>query len=154
MKKIVLTMIALLSMTFAMAQNDERREGGNGPRQFTPEQMAENLAERLKLNDDQKAQVLQLTTEYKDYLMRGPGMRGQRNGNRPGNQANAGEGGQRPERPQMTDEQRARFQENMKKRQEYEERLKGILTEEQYQQYQQMNPRRGQRGGNRGNRQN
>ena len=106
--------------------------------------MAENLAERLKLNDDQKAQVLQLTTEYKDYLMRGPSMRGQRNGNRPGNQANAGEGGQRPERPQMTDEQRARFQENMKKRQEYEEKLKGILTEEQYQQYQQMNPRRGQ----------
>lgn len=146
-------MIALLSMTFAMAQNDERRDGGNGPRQFTPEQMTENLAERLKLNDDQKAQVLQLTTEYKDYL-RGPGFRGQRNGNRPGNQANAGEGGQRPERPQMTEEQRARFQENMKKRQEYEEKLKGILTEEQYQQYQQMNPRRGQRGGNRGNRQN
>ena len=137
-------MIALLSMTFAMAQNDARREGGNGPRQFTPEQMAENLAERLKLNDDQKAQVLQLTTEYKDYLMRGPSMRGQRNGNRPGRNENAGEGGQRPERPQMTEEQRARFQENMKKRQEYEEKLKGILTEEQYQQYQQMNPRRGQ----------
>lgn len=152
MKKIVLTMIALLSMTFAMAQNDEKRDGGNGPKQFTPEQMAENLAERLKLNDDQKAKVLQLTTEYKDYL-RFPGMGGQRNGNRPGRNENAGEGGQRPERPQMTEEQRARFQENMKKRQEYEEKLKGILTEDQYQQYQQMRPGRGQRGGQRGNRQ-
>ena len=146
MKKIVLTMIALLSMTFAVAQND----GNNRQRQFTPEQMTENLAERLKLDADQKEKVLKLTTEYKDYLMmRGPGMGGQRNGNRPGRNENAGEGGQRPERPQMTDEQRAKFQENMKKRQEYEEKLKGILTEDQYKQYQEMRPRRGQRGGQR-----
>jgi hypothetical protein len=38
----------------------------------------------------------------------------------------------------------------MKKRQEYEEKLKGIFTEEQYKKYQEMRPQRGQRRGNNG----
>ena len=149
MKKIVLTMIAILSMTAAMAQNEERRDGNRGPRQFTPEQMAENLAGRLNLNDDQKAKLLELNKEYKDVLG-GPRMGGgPGNGNRPQRNENAGEG-QRPQRPQLTEEQRAQWQERMKKRQEYEEKLKGIFTEEQYKKYQEMRPQRGQRRGNNG----
>ena len=149
MKKIVLTMIALLSMTFAVAQNDGKKDGGKGPRQFTPEQMVENMAQKLNLTNDQKKKVLKLTTEYKEYL-RGPGM-GSPRGEKPGKKENAGQGNQRPERPQMTDEQKAKFQENMKKRQEYDAKLKAILTEDQYKQYQQMRPKRGPREGKRGN---
>lgn len=149
MKKIVLTMIAILSMTVAMAQNDERREGGREPRQFTPEQMTENLAGRLNLNDDQKAKLLELNTEYKDVVFGGQRFGGRNGGNRPQRNENAGEG-QRPQRPQLTEEQRAQWQERMKKRQEYEEKLKSILTEEQYKQYQEMRPQRGQRRGNNG----
>lgn len=145
MKKIVLTMIAILSMTVAMAQNDEKRDGNRGPRQFTPEQMVENLAGRLNLNDDQKAKLLELNTEYKDVLG-GPRWGGRNGGNRPQRNENAGEG----QRPQLTEEQRAQWQERMKKRQEYEEKLKGILTEEQYKQYQEMRPQRRQRRGNNG----
>lgn len=148
MKKIVLTMIAILSMTVAMAQNDEKRDGNRGPRQFTPEQMVENLAGRLNLNDDQKAKLLELNKEYKDVLG-GPRWGGRNGGNRPQRNENAGEG-QRPQRPQLTEEQRAQWQERMKKRQEYEEKLKGIFTEEQYKQYQEMRPQRGQRRGNNG----
>lgn len=134
-------MIAILSMTVAMAQNDDRRDGNRGPREFTPEQMTDNLAGRLNLNDDQKAKLLELNKEYKDVL-RGPRMGGgPGNGNRPPRNESAGEG-QRPQRPQMTEEQRAQWQERMKKRQEYEEKLKGILTEDQYKQYQEMRPQR------------
>ena len=149
MKKIVLTMIAILSMTVAMAQNGERREGGREPRQFTPEQMTENLAGRLNLNDDQKAKLLELNTEYKDVVFGGQRFGGRNDGNRPQRNENAGEG-QRPQRPQLTEEQRAQWQERMKKRQEYEEKLKSILTEEQYKQYQEMRPQRGQRRGGNG----
>jgi len=148
MKKIVLTMIAILSMTVAMAQNGERRDGNRGPRQFTPEQMTENLTGRLNLTDDQKSKLLELNKEYKDVLG-GPRWGGRNGGNRSQRNENAGEG-QRPERPQLTDEQKAQWQERMKKRQEYEEKLKGILTEEQYKQYQEMRPQRGQRRGNNG----
>ena len=145
MKKIVLTMIAILSMTVAMAQNDEKRDGDRGPRQFTPEQMVENLAGRLNLNDDQKAKLLELNKEYKDVLG-GQRWGGRNGGNRPQRNENAGEG----QRPQLTEEQRAQWQERMKKRQEYEEKLKGIFTEEQYKKYQEMRPQRGQRRGNNG----
>ena len=148
MKKIVLTMIAILSMTVAMAQNDDRRDGNRAPREITPEQRTENLAGRLNLNDDQKAKLLELNTEYKDVLG-GPRWGGRNGGNRPQRNESAGEG-QRPQRPQMTEEQRAQWQERMKKRQEYEEKLKGILTEDQYKQYQEMRPQRGQRRGNNG----
>ena len=149
MKKIVLTMIAILSMTVAMAQNGERREDGREPRQFTPEQMTENLAGRLNLNDDQKAKLLELNTEYKDVVFGGQRFGGRNGGDRPQRNENAGEG-QRPQRPQLTEEQRAQWQERMKKRQEYEEKLKSILTEEQYKQYQEMRPQRGQRRGGNG----
>ena len=133
MKKIVLTMIAILSMTVAMAQNDDRRDGNRAPREITPEQRTENLAGRLNLNDDQKAKLLELNTEYKDVLG-GPRWGGRNGGNRPQRNESAGEG----QRPQLTEEQRAQWQERMKKRQEYEEKLKGILTEDQYKQYQEM----------------
>ena len=100
MKQIVLTMVALVSMTAAMAQSNKQQNADQkGPRRPNAEMMVEHMAKELKLTDDQKAKVVDLNKEY-------------------------------------------------------EERMKKILNDEQYQQYQKMRmrPHRpfGQRGGHRG----
>ena len=154
MKKIVMTMVALLTMTAAVAQdnNSENRQR----REFkkpTPEEMTTRMTESLKLDDKQQKKVLELNKEYENVLG-GPGMgrgfgRGQR-GPRPDGQTGASQNNnnqQRPERPQMTEEQRAKMQQMMEKRQEYDKKLKEILTDDQYKTYQKQNRRRGGRGG-------
>lgn len=145
MKKIVLTMVVLLSMTAMMAQGSDKRERRAEP---TTEEMTERMAKSLDLTADQKAKVLALNTEYKDVL-RTPGMRGPR-GPRPDGQTGATQQQQRPQRPQLTDEQRAQFQQHMEKRKEYDQKLKAILTADQYKKYQDQHQRRGRRGGPRG----
>lgn len=154
MKKIVMTMVALLTMTAAVAQdnNSENRQR----REFkkpTPEEMTIRMTESLKLDDKQQKKVLELNKEYENVLG-GPGMgrgfgRGQR-GPRPDGQTGASQNNnnqQRPERPQMTEEQRSKMQQMMEKRQEYDKKLKEILTDDQYKTYQEQNQRRGGRGG-------
>ncbi len=149
-----MTMVALLTMTAAVAQdnNSENRQR----REFkkpTPEEMTTRMTESLKLDDKQQKKVLELNKEYENVLG-GPGMgrgfgRGQR-GPRPDGQTGASQNNnnqQRPERPQMTEEQRAKMQQMMEKRQEYDKKLKEILTEDQYKTYQEQNRRRGGRGG-------
>ena len=149
MKKIVMTMVALLTMTAAVAQNNE-----NGQRhEFkkpTPEEMTNRMADQLKLDDKQKSKVLDLNKEYENVLtprMGGFG-RGRGRGPRPDAQSGATQNNdqQRPQRPQMTEEQRAQMKQMMEKRQEYDKKLKEILTEEQYKTYQEQHQRRG-RGG-------
>ena len=149
-----MTMVALLTMTAAVAQdnNSENRQR----REFkkpTPEEMTTRMTESLKLDDKQQKKVLELNKEYENVLG-GPGMgrgfgRGQR-GPRPDGQTGASQNNnnqQRPERPQMTEEQRAKMQQMMEKRQEYNKKLKEILTDDQYKTYQKQNQRRGGRGG-------
>ena len=137
MKKIAMTMVALLTMTAAVAQNNENGER----REFkkpTPEEMTNRMADQLKLDDKQKTKVLELNKEYEGVLMGGPGMgrgmgRGPR-GPRPDGKTGATQNNdqQRPQRPEMTEEQRAQMQKMMEKRQEYNKKLKEILTDEQY----------------------
>ena len=161
MKKILLTMVALLSLTAVQAQesdNKQQPQQFRGPRQMTPEQMTERMANDLKLTDEQKTKVLELNKEY-EKVIAGPGMRGPRPQRPDGeSSATAQNGQQRPERPQMTEEQREEMQKNMKQRmeqrQEYEKKLKEILTEDQYKKYQESRPQRrgfgrgpGRRGG-------
>ena len=84
MKKIVMTMVALLTMTAAVAQNNE-----NGERRFqrpTPEDQTNRMAEQLKLDDKQKAKVLELNKEYDGVLMGGPRMGRGHRGPRPDGQ--------------------------------------------------------------------
>jgi Spy/CpxP family protein refolding chaperone len=146
MKKIILTMVALLSITSAMAQNDNKEH--KAPKQFTDEEMVDRMAQELDLTAEQKTKVLALNKEYKDVL-RGPGMgRGPR-GPRPDGQSGATQQ-QRPERPQMTDAQKAEMQKNMEKRKEYNEKLKNILTDEQFKKYQERWHRGRHHGGPRG----
>lgn len=150
MKKIVMTMVALLTMTAAVAQDNENRQR----REFkkpTPEEMTNRMAENLKLDDKQKSKVLELNKEYEGVLMGGPGMgrgfgRGPR-GPRPDGETGATKGNdqqkQRPQRPELTDEQKAQMKANMEKRQEYDKKLKKILTDEQYKNYQEQHRRHG-----------
>lgn len=146
MKKIVMTMIALLTMTAAVAQNN-----GNGERRFqrpTPEDQTNRMAEQLKLDDKQKAKVLDLNKEYENVLMGGMGRGFGRGQGGPG----AGfQGGQQGQRPELTEEQRAemqkQMQQRMEKRQEYEKKLKEILTDDQFKTYQEQQQQRRGRGG-------
>ena len=133
MKKIFLTMVALLSMTAMMAQDNNNGER-KAPKQLTPEEMTEKMATDLSLTAEQKAKVLDLQKEYQD-INRGPRMGGMR-GPRPQADGQSGATGQRPERPQLTEEQKAEMQKKMERRREYNDKLKGILTAEQFEKYQ------------------
>ena len=145
MKKIVLMMVALLSMTAVQAQendNNLNQQQFRGPRQMTPEQVTERMTNNLKLTDEQKTKVLALNKEY-EQVIAGPGMRGPRPQRPDGESgATAQKDQKRSERPQLTDEQREEMKQRMEKRQEYEKKLKEILTEDQYKQYQESRPRR------------
>ena len=148
MKKIVMTMIALLTMTAAVAQNNE-----NGQRRFqrpTPEDMTNRMADQLKLDDKQKSKVLDLNKEYESVLMGGMGRGFGRGQGGPGGQGGF-QGGQQGQRPQLTDEQRAEMQKQMQqrqeKRQEYEKKLKEILNDDQFKTYLEQKKQRRGRGG-------
>jgi len=141
MKKIFLTFAALLTMTVVMAQPQDKER--KAPKQLTPQQQTEQMATRLNLSADQKAKVLKLNTEYKDYI-NGPGMGGGQRPPRP-NDANTGASEQqRPERPQMSDSQKKQMKQHMEKREEYNSKLKAILSDTQYKQYEESQPFRGQ----------
>ena len=137
MKKMILTLVALLSMTVVMAQNDNKER--KAPKEVNPEEVTNRMVKELDLTADQKAKVLKLNTEYKDVL-RGPGMgRGHRGGPRPDGQKDANEKQQRPERPQLTDaqknEMKKNFEKQMEKRKEYDKKMQEVLTEAQYKKF-------------------
>jgi Spy/CpxP family protein refolding chaperone len=153
MKRFFLTMIAAAALTFAA-----NAQQGNRPEPPTPEQTTERMAQQLELTDAQKSQVLALNTEYKDVIGRpfgGPGM-GRPNGPRP-------EGGEKPDgvsgatnngnppaqgnRHELTEEQKAKFEEMRTKREEYNTKLKAILTDNQYAKYEESQKRGPHHGG-------
>ena len=135
-KKMMLTMVALATMTVAMAQNDFNGDNNkSGRKPFTVKQHTEIMAEVLKLSDDQKAQLLSLNEAYKDVISR-PGRRGGRP--KMDNTSNSEQ-----QRPEMTEEMKAKMKEMKEKRQEYDTKLKSILTESQYKTYQEMHQKRG-----------
>ena len=147
MKKIALTLVALLSMTVMMAQNEEQSER-KAPKQLTPEEMTEKMAKYLSLTDEQKTKVHALNKEYQDIhkAHRGPRMGGPRpQGKKADGETGATEQKQRPERPQLTEEQRAEMQKQMERRREFDTKLKEILNADQYEKYQQQH-RHGRRG--------
>ncbi len=144
MKRIILTaMIALAAFTFSASAQD-----GNRPEKPTPEQTTERMANQLELTDAQKSQVLSLNTEYQDVIggpMGGPG-RGKPNGKPNGDQATDAQSGSTtnanpPQRPELTEEQKAKMEEMRTKREEYNTKLKAILTDDQYAKYEKMHKR-------------
>ncbi|QVJ81004.1 protein of unknown function [Prevotella sp. khp1] len=131
MKKILLVMMALLTMTTAMAQPSDRK----APKKMTHQEMTTQMTCKLKLNDAQKAKVAALNKEYQDILMP------------PEPPKNAD--GSRPEPPKNGDKAMPKKPDSKHKakRQEYEKKLKQILTDEQYKNYQKMQPPHGKRPG-------
>ena len=130
MKKIILMMVALLSMTTVMAQPTERKK----PKKMTHQEMTTRMSSKLKLDDAQKAKVAELNKEYQDILMP-PEPPKKPEGSRPEPPKNDGDKAM-PKRPDGK---------HMAKRQEYEKKLKDILTSEQYETYQKMQPPHGKR---------
>ncbi len=145
MKKVILTLVALLSMTVMQAQNSENKER-KAPRKPTPEEMTNRMAKDLGLNDQQKAKVLELNKQYEGVIgmpgkrgPRPPKPEGMKEGAKPDAQTGATE--QRPDRPQLTDAQKAEMKQRKAKREEYNTKLKSILTDDQYKNYQKMQRR-------------
>ena len=151
MKKIVLSMVALLSMTVAVAQ--DAKSDKKAPKEPTVEEMTNRMAQDLKLTDEQKTKVLALNKEYQDVLKapRGPRPEGKQ-GKRPQTdgqtEATEQQGGkQKGQRPEMTEEQKAKMKAHHAKRSEYDKKLKQILTDDQYKNWKK---RQGRHGGPRG----
>ena len=137
MEKIMLTMIAAMTMSLAMAQNPSDGRPKNRPEPMTLEQITTQMQSKLGLNDEQYAKVKALNEKYADILKR-PAMRGMR----PNGFGNMDNG----ERPQMTEEMKNMMEEHRTKRLAYENELKSILSTSQYTTYQNMMPKRGHRG--------
>ncbi len=133
----MLTMIAAMTMSLAMAQNPSDGRPKNRPEPMTLEQITTQMQSKLGLNDEQYAKVKALNEKYADILKR-PAMRGMR----PNGFGNMDNG----ERPQMTEEMKNMMEEHRTKRLAYENELKSILSTSQYTTYQNMMPKRGHRG--------
>lgn len=123
MKKIVLTMVALLMMSAAMAQNAtcECKDNHKGHKGFSPEKRVEMLAKKLGLTDEQKAKIIALDKE----------MMADMKANKDVEEKNKKE----------------RFEKRMKKQKD--KKMKEILTAEQYAEYQNMKPKMGRHHGHR-----
>ena len=150
---------AVLMSTAAMAQ------GNNGQRpQFDRTEMikqrTDQMVEKYKLNETQAKQLLELNTKNAETMGPMMGM-GRMGGGRPGGQGGRRGGGQMgggqgaPQMGgggfQMTEEQRAQFEEMRKQREEnqkkYDAELEKILTPEQFKSYQEdQKQQREQRG--------
>ncbi len=143
MKKIILALVAIMTMSAAQAQDNQSEKKGN--RRFDKTEMVKQRTERTAkqygLNEEQTAKLLELNTKYADKM--GPGMG--RNGGRgmrqrpqaKGDNAQAGE--QQNKRPEMTEEQKQKMQQMRQEREEamkqYDTELQAIMTADQFKAY-------------------
>ncbi len=142
MKKLLFTLVALLSMTTVMAQN--QNGAPQPPKKKTHQEITTEMNTQLKLSADQKTKVAALNKEYQDVLNGpgpgGPGGPGMGKGNPPKMDGKASSSNGRPEPPQMTEAQKKQMKQHQAKRQEYEKKLQGILSADQFKSYQKMRP--------------
>lgn len=128
MKKIVLTLVAMMSLTVAIAQNNMP------PRKVSPADMTAQMKQQLALTDEQEVKVQALNEQYAD-LMIGLAGRGRHplrgRFGRP-----RAEGDSTFRRPQFTPEMKEQMEKVRARRQEYRKQLKEILTPEQLTTYQ------------------
>ena len=111
MKKIVLMMVALMTLTMAQAKTQPKAS----QKKMTHSEMTTQMTSKLKLSDAQKKKVAALNKEYESVLQ-GPGICNQK-------------------------------KQQQVKRQEYELKLKKILTDDQYKSDQKMQPQQGNKHG-------
>ena len=151
MKKLIFSIIAVMSLTTAIAQDNDRPRR-DGQRNFDRTEMlkrrTDDVVKKYNLNSEQAEKLLALNTKFADKLNPRMGGFGRGRGSRPAPNFGGGNGGNRPE---MTEEQRAQFEQMRKQREEnqkaYEAELEKILTPDQFKSYQEdMKQQREQRG--------
>ena len=159
MKRFFMIMTAAVLMGTTAVAQDNRPQFD---RTEMIKQRTDAMVEKYKLNETQAKQLLELNTKNADSMgpmmgmgRMGGGRPGGMGGGRPGG-GQAGQGGQGAPQMggggfQMTEEQRARFEEMRKQREEnqkkYDAELEKILTPEQFKSYQKdMEEQRAQRG--------
>ena len=120
MKKMMLMLVALFSMTMAMAQN----ENGRQSRKMDAATVTTMMTQKLGLNADQQKKVEALNKKYESVLRPGRG------GSRPQMNQGAGQNKESGQRPELTDEQKAQMKQRFEQRAAYEKELKGILSED------------------------
>ena len=152
MKKMILAIVAMMTITAAQAQENNARPQ-NGRRQMDRTEMikqrTDNAVQKYGLSSDQAAKLLELNTKYADTMGPGMGMGGRRGGGqgqgggmrpRPNFGGGNGQGAQQGQRPEMTEEMRAQMDKARKDREDaqkkYEEELKTIMTPDQFKAYQ------------------
>ena len=148
MKKMVLAIVAMMSITAAMAQGNNRPQRNGGQQMDRTEmikQRTDNAVQKYGLSSEQAAKLLELNTKYADTMGPGMGMGGRRGGGQGGAQRprpnfGGGQGGfQQGQRPEMTEEMRAQMEKMRKEREEsqkkYDEELQTIMTPDQYKAY-------------------
>lgn len=148
MKKLILTLAAVMLIgTAAMAQDDNKKEKKLDKTEMVKKR-TESMATKYKLDEKQTKKLLELNTKYADKLSAGPAR---------GRGMGPGGNGVRPERKQMTDEQKKEMQERRQQRQAnmeaYKAELKKILNDEQLKQYE-TDMAQGRNGGQKRNKQN
>ena len=159
MKRLVMIMTAAVLMGTTAVAQDNNGQRPQFDRTEMIKQRTDAMVEKYKLDEAQAKKLLELNTKNAETMGPGRGM-GRMGGRRGGGGAGFG-GGQAAgapqmgmgggERPQMTEEQRARFEEMRKQREEaqkaYDAELEKILTPEQFKSYQEdMKQQRAQRG--------
>lgn len=165
MKKMVLALIAAMTMTTAMTaqeNNNQNRERRHFDRTEMMKKRTEQMVKTYGLNEEQAKQLEELNTKFAEKMAPGRGFR--QGGNR----------GQRPEIKEKKDmvrpdslkgnmrphrDMNANFEKMRQSREEYDTELQKIMTEEQFKAYKADEAKRmsrGPRGGrdhNRGPRQ-
>ncbi|WP_044109914.1 DUF4890 domain-containing protein [Xylanibacter brevis] len=132
MKKIVLALVAMMTISMSAVAQDSTRVKQNR-RQFNPTEMinqrTKKMAESYGLNEEQTAKLKELNTKYAKNMRGERGMRGGRHG---GMQRNGGQ----QMRQHLSQANRDSIRQAMRKNQEaYETELKTILTEKQFKAY-------------------
>lgn len=140
MKKVILTLLAVMTMSFAMAQSTDN-SSRQAPKHMTAEQKLEQMKTTLSLSDEQVAKIKVLNAKYAD-VFKGPGANGGQPPKRDNNNTSSSEDNKRPE---MNADMKAQMEKMMMQRKAYEAELKSILSDSQYAAYQKMQPQRGQR---------
>ncbi len=136
MKKMILLLVAAFTMNGAFAQEDKGNRDSH--RRFDRTEM---MVKEYGLNETQAAQLKELNAKYPELQRFGMGRGGRRPmmGNRGGNPQVDGNSGatakERPARPSR-EEMEKRMNERRQKQEAYDQELKGIMTEDQFNAYQ------------------
>ncbi len=116
MKKVIVLFLMAMTVSYCFAQEDGGQRRMRGPREYSPEQMAQRQADRIKevcgINDEQYVKLKEHFKAQSEAMQKAFQNR--------------------------ADQQRISREEMEKLREEGEKEVKQILTEEQYAKYQEM----------------